>query len=731
MSGRVPEAAPERGVGHTTPQRVLVTGAASGLGAALVAAYRARGDEVLATDVAEGTDLRLDITSDDDWAAALRVVEERWGGLDVLVNNAGVAGGGRIDVAGLDEWQWIIDINLLGVVRGCRTFTPLFKRQGSGRIVNIASLAGLVHPAGMASYNAVKAGVVALTETLGHELAGYGVRAHVVCPSYFRTNLLASMRGADQALGAVVGHLVESSPFTADQIAAAVLAGIDAGDEVILPDPMARAAYDQKLGDRPAYDEQMRRQAARLDALGGGPGEVAIRPQTVPSRPILGHRGPMAARYDEWAAARTPSLLAFASALADDDRAAEAAVAQALARVRGAWSRIGHDDPDLEARRHVVRACATPRRAAVVLRLLEERSDSEIAEVLRCSEAAARRHLQRGFADVEHEQSADPVSGARDRFAARAGSAPTQLLTRAPATEPEPTQRRHRRASWLAALGVLALVCGVPLVSHLSSEQDGVISYPKTVAPATWRYESYAGVQLRVPDTWGWGASPVRASIFSGPHHLGSCGTNQAAVLSPADNSAYVSVMTQFVGRPAVLTDRCMSWGSAGTTPRGAGRLVRVAVRGRREVGRRDRRRDARGRRSAHHGVRARAVSPATDPRHRRAGRRRRRQRLPGAGRRTTDRGPARPAPQPRVGVRLLPGHRGGDVAVLRQRLQRRRPGLRSPPRRRADPFRRPLPDPQRPVGRARPPRAGRHALGRGQPRVATGSRPRTAGRRH
>jgi NAD(P)-dependent dehydrogenase (short-subunit alcohol dehydrogenase family) len=251
--------------------RVLVTGASSGLGEALTQAFRARGDEVLATDVAAGADLHLDITSDADWAAALAWVEEHWGGLDVLVNNAGVAGGGRIDVAGLDEWRWIVEINLLGVVRGCRTFTPVLKRQRSGRIVNVASLAGLVHPAGMASYNVVKAGVVALTETLGHELAAYGVATHVVCPSYFRTDLMASMRGADQVLAGVVGQLVETSPFTADQIAAAVLAGVDAGDEVILPDPMAQAAYDQKVRDRAAYDAQMRRQAARLDELGAPP----------------------------------------------------------------------------------------------------------------------------------------------------------------------------------------------------------------------------------------------------------------------------------------------------------------------------------------------------------------------------------------------------------------------------------------------------------------------------
>jgi NAD(P)-dependent dehydrogenase (short-subunit alcohol dehydrogenase family) len=244
--------------------RVLVTGAASGLGAALTSAFRARGDKVLATDVTGG-DLTLDITSDGDWAAALEHVEGTWGGLDVLVNNAGVAGGGRLDVATMDEWEWITNINLFGVVRGTRTFVPLFKRQRSGHIVNIASLAGLVHPAGMASYNAVKAAVVALTETTGHELAGYGVRASVVCPSYFRTNLMSSLRGADEQLSGVVAHLVRSSPITADDIAAAVLEGLDRGDELIVPDQPARDAYALKQADRAAYDAVMRAQAAKLD----------------------------------------------------------------------------------------------------------------------------------------------------------------------------------------------------------------------------------------------------------------------------------------------------------------------------------------------------------------------------------------------------------------------------------------------------------------------------------
>ncbi len=247
--------------------RVLVTGAAQGLGAALAAAYRARGDEVLATDVAGAADLRLDVTSGDDWDAAVEHVARTWGGLDILVNNAGVAGGGRLDRSTLDEWRRVTEVNLFGAVRGTHAFVPLFKAQRAGLIVNVASLAGLVHPAGMASYNAVKAAVVALTETTAHELSPYGVRAAVVCPSYFRTGLLANLQGEDRELGAVIAHLVATAPLGPDDIAAEVLAALDRGEELILPDPAARAAYDLKRRDRAAYDAQQRHQAERLAAL--------------------------------------------------------------------------------------------------------------------------------------------------------------------------------------------------------------------------------------------------------------------------------------------------------------------------------------------------------------------------------------------------------------------------------------------------------------------------------
>ena len=148
------------------------------------------------------------------------------------------------------------------------TFTPMFKQQGSGHIVNVASLAGLVHPAGMGSYNAVKAAVVAFSETTAHELAGHGVCCSVVCPSYFRTGLVDRMQGRDAAVGEVIGALVEAAPLGPEDIAAAVLEGMDRGEELILPDEAARAAYQLKVTDRAAYDTVMRKQAARLDAMG-------------------------------------------------------------------------------------------------------------------------------------------------------------------------------------------------------------------------------------------------------------------------------------------------------------------------------------------------------------------------------------------------------------------------------------------------------------------------------
>lgn len=253
--------------------RVLVTGGASGLGLELTRQYLAMGAAVLVGDLAPGRPddlpegaayVRLDVRSDTDWATARAWVEREWGGLDVLVNNAGIATGGRIDVETMTDWERVVDVNLLGVARGCRTFVPLLKAQRGGRIVNIASLAGFIHGAGMSSYNAAKAGVVALSETLGFELAPWGIGVSVVCPSFFRTNLHTSFAGADTDMAATAVTLITEAPLSAEQIAAATISGVQAGAAVILPDDLARHLVALKTNDPQAYAQWGRDGGARL-----------------------------------------------------------------------------------------------------------------------------------------------------------------------------------------------------------------------------------------------------------------------------------------------------------------------------------------------------------------------------------------------------------------------------------------------------------------------------------
>jgi NAD(P)-dependent dehydrogenase (short-subunit alcohol dehydrogenase family) len=253
------------------PRRVLVTGGASGLGAALAARYAARGDQVLVTDLGEEADVpsgalyqRLDVTSEKDWTAALDRVRADLGGLDVLVNNAGIAAGGRIDRLNAAHWERVLGINVLGAVTGCRTFVPLFKEQRSGHLVNIASAAGLVHPPAMTSYDAGKAAVVALSESLKWELAPWGIDVSVVCPTFFRTNLAASLGDDDPLMNTVATRLIESSKLGADDIAARVVTAVDAKRFLVLPDRNARLAYWTKRLARPLYDRQMMAAGARI-----------------------------------------------------------------------------------------------------------------------------------------------------------------------------------------------------------------------------------------------------------------------------------------------------------------------------------------------------------------------------------------------------------------------------------------------------------------------------------
>jgi NAD(P)-dependent dehydrogenase (short-subunit alcohol dehydrogenase family) len=255
--------------------RVLVTGAGAGLGRAIATRFAGAGARVLVSDVdvtaAETvakelgqSAIGLDVTADADWRAALERCQAEWGGLDVLVNNAGVGAGGRFEKIPLEDWDWIWEINLKGVVRGCRTFVPLFKDQGAGHIVNVASLAGIMNLPAMSSYNVTKAGVISLSETLRLELEPYGVHTTVVCPAYFRTTLGDRLRSPDPGLAVLIDKLMSSSKVSAEDVAAQIVTAVGDKRFLVLTHPDGRRSARLKRLLPRVVDGQVRTYWSRL-----------------------------------------------------------------------------------------------------------------------------------------------------------------------------------------------------------------------------------------------------------------------------------------------------------------------------------------------------------------------------------------------------------------------------------------------------------------------------------
>jgi len=211
--------------------RAVVTGAGSGLGRAFcLVLARTRHARIVCADIDEaaahrtaaevgGTAVRCDVARVEEVEALAATAERALGGVDLVVNNAGVAVGGRVGEVPLDDWRWIMGVNLWGVIYGCHVFAPRLRAQGSGHILNVASAAGLLAPPGMAPYNVTKAAVVALSETLSAELKDAGVGITVLCPTFFRTNIAASSRAVDNKQRALIEKLMSQSKIQADDVA--------------------------------------------------------------------------------------------------------------------------------------------------------------------------------------------------------------------------------------------------------------------------------------------------------------------------------------------------------------------------------------------------------------------------------------------------------------------------------------------------------------------------------
>jgi len=197
----------------------FVTGGASGIGLALGQVFADAGMRVMLADIeadalatavatlqAQGLDARGMVCDVADPASVQRAGEETFeafGRVHVVCNNAGVAGGGGgIDDISLDAWRWVLDVNLMGVVHGIRTFLPHIRAHGEGgHIVNTASMAGLNSGLGFNSYSASKFAVVNISEGLARQVEDMGIGVTVVCPGFVRTRIGTATRNRQPRYG--------------------------------------------------------------------------------------------------------------------------------------------------------------------------------------------------------------------------------------------------------------------------------------------------------------------------------------------------------------------------------------------------------------------------------------------------------------------------------------------------------------------------------------------------
>ncbi len=226
----------------------FVTGGASGIGFALGRGFAEAGMNVMLADIETealaaavsslhdlGLDVRGIVCDVADAVSVERAAQasyQAFGNIHVVCNNAGVGGGSGIDAISVDTWRWVLDVNLMGVLHGIRSFLPHIRAHGEGgHIVNTASMAGMVSGLGFSPYSASKFAVVAMSEGLAAQLKPLGIGVTVVCPGFVRTRISESGRNRPQRYGpAQAPDPVSAGGVLAARIAELVQSGIDALD---------------------------------------------------------------------------------------------------------------------------------------------------------------------------------------------------------------------------------------------------------------------------------------------------------------------------------------------------------------------------------------------------------------------------------------------------------------------------------------------------------------------
>ena len=171
----------------------LVTGAASGIGAATTARFREEGAVVATLDLQGDVDHTVDVRDEAAVQAAVQAVVGGAGRLDVVVNAAGVAGGGPVHLLPAEEWDRVVDVNLKGTFLVAKHAATVMLGQRSGSIVNLASIEGLEGTEGGSAYNASKGGVVILTKQMAIDYGRVGIRVNCICPGFIETPMMAAV----------------------------------------------------------------------------------------------------------------------------------------------------------------------------------------------------------------------------------------------------------------------------------------------------------------------------------------------------------------------------------------------------------------------------------------------------------------------------------------------------------------------------------------------------------